>query len=221
VTVTPFGDEPSAAPWSVCRLGDLLTDLRTAIGPVAGRPVIVAVDGRQGGGKSTLARWVAGLVPGTAIVHTDDLAWWESFFDWDHLMAAGVLEPLRQGQDVTFRPPAWDARGRDGSIEVAAAAPLVIVEGVGSSRVALTGMLDAAVWVQSDAAEATRRGIHRDGGTPTEAAFWHEWAAEENPFLAQDRPWERAAAVVCGTPDLAGLAYDPISDALRGRSLRI
>ena len=37
-------------------------------------------------------------------------------------------------------------------------------------------------------------------------AFWHQWEAEERPFLAAERPWERADAVVDGAPDLP---HDP------------
>lgn len=35
-------------------------------------------------------------------------------------------------------------------------------------------------------------------------SFWDEWEAEESPFLAADRPWERADAILCGTPELTG-----------------
>jgi len=58
------------------------------------------------------------------------------------------------------------------------------------------------VWVQSDLAEADRRGIERDGGTPDARDFWYEWAAEEIPFQADHRPWDRADVVVAGTPPL-------------------
>lgn len=167
-----------------------------------GRPVIVGVDGRQGGGKTTVAESLAASVPGAVVVHTDDLAWWESFLAWDHLLAAGVLLPLRRGQDVSYRPPAWDRRSRPGAIDVPASVPLVVVEGVGATRRGLTTLLDAAVWVQADHDEATRRGIARDGGTPEAAALWAEWAAQEERFLAADRPWERATVTLCGTPGL-------------------
>jgi hypothetical protein len=158
-------------------------------------------------------------VPGAVVVHTDDVAWWESFFDWDHLMAGGILEPVRRGHAASYRPPAWEQRDREGAIEVPAGTPLLIVDGVGSSRRSLSPLIDVALWVQSDYAAATRRGIARDGGSPADVAFWHEWAAQENPFLAADRPWERAVAVVCGTPDLVDVAHDPMTDVLRGRSL--
>jgi len=58
--------------------------------------------------------------------------------------------------------------------------------------------------VQSDAAEARRRGIERDvaGGRERDEVgpFWDEWMEEEVRFLAADRPWERADLVFCGTP---------------------
>lgn len=219
MTITPYPGEACAEPWRVCLLDTLLGDLLAGAGPVDGRPVVLAVDGRQGGGKTTLAERLSACVPGSVVIHTDDVAWWESFFDWDHLMATGILEPLRRGQPVAYRPPAWEERGRPGAIEIAAAAPLVIVEGVGSSREALRSLLDAACWVQSDYAEANRRGIARDGGSAEEIRFWNEWAAEENPFLAADRPWQRADAIICGTPDLTGIYFDESVEILRGRSL--
>ena len=199
----PFPGESAVRWWVQTTWADLAQEaLARGTGTRAGGPVVVAVDGRQGSGKTTAAAALAAQVPGAAVVHTDDVAWWESFFGWDHLLAAGILVPLRRGQDVSYRPPAWDRRSRQGSIDVAASAPLVVVEGVGASRRGLTTLLDMAVWVQADHQEATRRGIARDGGTPEAAAFWHEWAAEEERFLAVDRPWERADAIVCGTPDL-------------------
>ena len=133
-----------------------------------GRPRVLAVDGRSGSGKSTLVARLAATVPSTAVVHTDDVA---------------------------YRPPPWDARGRAGAITVPAAAPLLVVEGVGAGRRAFAPHLDALIWVQTDRALATRRGLERDGG---DVAFWDEWEARERPFLAADRPWARADLVVSG-----------------------
>ena len=82
-----------------------------------------------------------------------------------------------------------------GAITVPSAASLLVVEGVGAGRRALGPFVDALVWVQTDRAVATRRGLERDGG---DVAFWDEWEARERPFLAADRPWERADLVVSG-----------------------
>jgi hypothetical protein len=212
--------EPLATPWRPRPISDLLRDVLPAGETHVGRPAILAVDGRQGSGKTTMANRFAALVEGAVVVHSDDVAWWEAFFAWDHLMAGGILEPLRRGEDVNHRPPAWEARERDGAIVVPATAPLVILEGVGVSRRSLAPSIDAAVWVQSDFDEARQRGIEREGGTQHAIDFWDEWDLEELPFLKDDRPWERANLVVCGTPDLAGVDFDPDWKALEGRLLR-
>jgi hypothetical protein len=67
------------------------------------------------------------------------------------------------------------------------------------------------IWVQSDEREAERRSLARaekpdlmdtanmpaDGSHPDD----REWMAEEMPFNAAHRTWERADLVVCGTPE--------------------
>ena len=135
-------------------------------------------------------------------------------------MITGVLEPLRRGVAVGVRPPAWDARSRHGSIAVPSGAPLVVLEGVGTSRRSLVPFIDGAIWVQSDHAESRRRGLERDGGKQSDIDLWDEWEDEEQPFLAEDRPWERALAIVCGTPQLTGIDFDETTEVVVGRSLR-
>ena len=210
--------EPVAAPWRRRPLDDVLADARATFDIPRGRPTILAVDGRQGSGKTTIANQLAALVPGTVIVHSDDVAWWEAFFDWAHLMANGILEPLQHGVDVDYRPHAWEARDREGSIMVPAKAPLVVIEGVGVSRRSLVPMFDGAFWVQSDHSEARRRGLERDGGSQADIDFWDEWVHEEELFLADGRPWERALAILCGTPHLADVDFDPTTEVLIGRA---
>jgi hypothetical protein len=102
--------EPAAGPWRVAPVAELVQLLFRAAAPVEGRPRIVAVDGRGGGGKSTLAAQLHAAVAGSAVVHTDDVAWHHSFFDWSELLAEHVLEPLRRGEAVRYRPPGWQAR---------------------------------------------------------------------------------------------------------------
>ena len=216
---TPSG-EPVAGPWRARPLTEMLADIRTVLTTPVDRPLILAVDGRSASGKTTIAKRLAALVTGSAVVHSDDVGWWESFFGWDHLMASGVLEPLRRSDDVRYRPPAWDLRHRIGAIEVPATAALVLIEGVGVSRRSLAPLIDGALWVQSDMYEARRRGLQRDGDTQADIDFWDAWDREELAFLAADRPWERALAVLCGTPSLADVAIEHEGQVLIGRSLR-
>jgi hypothetical protein len=202
-----YAGEPAAGPWRAVPVTEVLAQL--------GRPRILAVDGRSGGGKTTVARRLAAAVPGATVLHTDDVAWYHAFFDWADLMRDGILAPLRAGEDVAYRPPAWDERGRDGAVTSSGASPLVIVEGVGIGRRELAGYFDALVWVQTDADEARRRGLARDGADA--AGFWAEWQAAEDPFQAEQRPWERAGLIVSGAPDVP---HDPRSELVVAPAVR-
>ena len=149
---------------------------------------LVLVDGRSGGGKTTVAELLAEALSG-AVVHTDDVAWEQSMTDWDHLLVSGVLDPWRSGRSVSYRPPAWAAHDRRGAIEVPANADVLVVEGVGAGRASLASLADVVLWVQSDRVEARRRGIERDAvyyyGARTEGDLFHR---EELEALASELP---------------------------------
>jgi hypothetical protein len=168
--------EPSAGPWRVTPIGDVVQLVFDADRKRHDRPSIVAVDGRCGSGKSTLANLLHQSVPASGLVHTDDVAWHHSFFDWSDLLVENILKPLRNGKAVSYRPPGWQKHERPGAIEVAAGLDLVVVEGVGASRTEVMPLIDSSLWVQSDLHEGERRGIARDGGTGDARNFWHEWA---------------------------------------------
>jgi hypothetical protein len=211
VTMVLGEGEPAAGPWRVERLTQFAELLVSAVGAPMGRPAIVALDGRSSSGKTTLAHRLEQAVPGAVTVHTDDIAWWHSFFGWADLLASGVLEPIRRGQAVAFRPSAWDERGRPGAIEVPADASLVIVEGVGAGRREIAHLLDSAVWVQSDLNAIERRNGARVAAGETNASVVARWMQEEFPFVAEQRPWERALVVAAGTPELS---HDPSSEVV-------
>ena len=205
--------EPEAGPWQVEPLAAVADGLMRLGRQRAGNrcPVVLAVDGRSSGGKTTLAGRLQNAVPGSAVVHTDDIAWWYSRFGWAGLLADGILVPARAGYPVRYRPPPWDERGRAGAIEVPAGSPLLIVEGVGAARRECAHLTDVAIWVQSDEQETEYRNLARVGqidGMPTEQDH-RDWMAEEIPFQASQRPWERADLIVCGTPQTP---YDPATE---------
>lgn len=210
-------EEPEVTDWQPVDDATLAGRLGALI-PTSGA-ALVLIDGRSGNGKSTLGDRICRLI-GAGLIHTDDVAWHLHATDWADALVGGVLEPWRRGDAVSFRPPGWVARDRPGSIELAPTR-ILVVEGVGAGRAELARQADVVIWVQSDQAEARRRGVVRDvalGRPPTEAeAFWDEWASSEDPFLAADRPWTRADFIVNGTPpradDRTWLAPGPIGTA--------
>jgi hypothetical protein len=216
-------EEPEAGPWRAEPLSALVQSL-TQHKPgtvVSGRPVIVAIDGRSNSGKTSLALRIAQAVPGSVVIHTDNIAWEHSRFGWDDLLINGILVPVHHGEAVSYRPPRWVEHGREGSLEVPAGCPLLIIEGDGAGRREVAHLIDALVWVQADEREAEQRRIIRDrnpdaldmtnkapGGAPFDNAGW---MAEEIPFNADQRTWERADIIVCGTPEIP---YDPSTEVV-------
>ena len=89
--------------------------------------------------------------------------------------------------------------------------PLLILEGCSAARNELMPWIDVVVWAQSDIEKAKIRGLVRNGGTAEAEAFWDEWMAEEFPFFAEQRPWERADIIASGTPELD---YDQASQVV-------
>jgi hypothetical protein len=211
-------EEPEAGPWRVQPLRavvDAVTRRKPDRGR-AGRPAVLAVDGRSNNGKSTLAARIGEVVSGAVVIHTDDIAWEHSRFGWADLLMDGILVPVHQGRPVSYRPPRWEEHGREGSIEVPAGCPLLIIEGVGAGRQEVAHLIDTLIWVQADERETERRAIARAAnlpaadranqavdGAPIDSAGW---MAEEIPFNTTQRTWERADIIICSTPEIP---YDP------------
>jgi hypothetical protein len=193
--------EPAFGPGESLPIASVLRQL-TAPKLSGSGPFLLAIDGRSSSGKSTLAGRVAAVLPGTSVVHTDDIAWWHSRFGWDDLLVGGVIAPLRCGEAVDFRPSAWDARDRPGSITVPADASMVAIEGVGAGRRSLAAYLDAVIWVHADRDITERRDRERIRAGEIDQAGYEGWMSEEIPFQATERTWERADLIVSGTSSI-------------------
>ncbi|BEL05106.1 4-amino-4-deoxychorismate synthase [Actinoplanes sichuanensis] len=201
--------EPEATGWRVTPLAAIVDRLRAASPGVGGRPRVVAIDGRGGSGKTTLADRLVAAVPDSAVVHTDDIAWHHAYFDWGGQLADHVLKPLHRGAPVDHRPAAWIDRRRPGSIIVPAGLDFVWVEGTGVLRDELSPWLDASIYLQGDLDDQDRLLLARDGDSPEQRAHVAGWLREELPFLLRERPWARATVVAAGP---ARMPYDPYTE---------
>jgi ABC-type cobalamin/Fe3+-siderophores transport system ATPase subunit len=198
--------EVEATGWRVEKLADVLRRIREAAPDVAGRPRVIAIDGRGGAGKSTLVERLRALVPASEVVHTDDVAWNQAYFDWGDLMVENILRPLHRGEGVEFRPPAWIEHDRPGAIRVPAGADVVWVEGTGIIRQELARWTDSSIWLQGDLDEQERRLVARDGDSAAQRRHIAAWLAEELPLMLREQPWAKATIVVAGTTELD---FDP------------
>ena len=97
--------EPPATEWWATDRGTLVRYLLSLREVPPGRPRIIAIDGRGGSGRTTLAALLQRVIPKTGVLHTDDMAWNEPLFQWDHVLI-DALEQLHATGAITMTPPA-------------------------------------------------------------------------------------------------------------------
>ena len=165
----------------------------------AAAPVVLALDGRCGSGKTTMATALAEQFPDSIVLHTDDfyLPPADRVPGWEQTPCANmdlarlrdeVLAPARAGKPVLYR--AYSCReGAYLPPRVLGPAPLVIVEGSYSHHPSLAPYYDIKVFVTCSAEEQMRRLRAREGKRylnfvqrwiPLEEEYFTDYAIERN-----------------------------------------
>lgn len=169
------------------------------------RPVLIALDGRCGSGKTTLAVQLAEQFPGSAVFHTDDyyLPPAQRIRNWAETPCANmdltrlreeVLVPAQAGAAVRSR--AYSCReGAYLPEQCVPPAPLYILEGSYSHHPILAGFYDLKVFVTCSKEEQARRLQAREGERYEN--FVRRWIPLEEAYFAQcriealaDRLWD-------------------------------
>lgn len=160
-------------------------------------PVVVALDGPSGAGKTTLARGVESALSergAVAVLHLDLLyPGWDGLAQAPGLLTTHVLEPLARGEHAAYPVWSWVRDEWAGTREVPRCDYLV-VEGCGSSVGPARAYAAVAVFVDADPALRMRRGLDRDG--ETYRPHWQRWADQEAALFAADGTRERADLVL-------------------------
>lgn len=158
---------------------------------------LVAIDGRGGAGKSSLAAWLASQVHGT-VIHVDDFGRpGEPYDGWDwHRLRSQVLEPLRADLDCRYQRYDWTTDALGEWVDLRARG-IVIVEGVTVLREALGDPWDLKVWVETPYDLRLERGVERDGESERETwTTW--WMPQEDTYVERESPMTRADIILPG-----------------------
>ena len=171
-------------------IGDIVAAIRSK--PATYGVRVVGIDGPAGSGKTTLAAALATELP-ASVVHMDDFVSWTDLERWWPRFDAEVLTPLSRGQDARYQVRDW-IRDEFGSAvrgwKNTAATPVVIIEGVTTTRRAAADRLAYTVWVEAPRDERMERGQARDGFTHRDV--WLDWMVMEERFFAADGTRARA-----------------------------
>ncbi len=185
----------SADPGAVPGVAHLLVELARSRPATLGAGRLIRLDGPAGSGKTTLAEAVASLLPGSRVVHMDDL-----YDGWDGLPRVAdqldaLLLPLAAGQPGSYRRYDWLA---DAYAETVVVPPgdLVVLEGVGSGSRAHAGLATVTAWVWAPEEVRRQRGLERDG--PELQGRWRQWMRDENDHFAREAVAENADVLVDG-----------------------
>ena len=178
-------------------LSRVLAGIRAAAAPCRARTRIIAVDGPGGAGKGSLDDFLAHEL-GAPVVRTDDLADWHNPVDWSPAVIESVLEPLTTGGVARYTPTTWGGPPKSGV--VVGPGDLVLLEGVSSARAAFRPFLAYSIWIETPPELRLRRGLERDGDEALPS--WQRWMAEEDAWIARERPAEHADVVLPGDADL-------------------
>lgn len=179
--------------------GDL-DRIANAIRGVNHTPVLVAIDGQGGAGKSTLDLALvqhlgthrasviegddfyrdipederAALTPAQAV---------DRFFDWQRLRT--LMESVRASADtLEYRRYDW-RHGRLGGSVSSPMPAVVVIEGVYSLRKQLRDLVDVGVWVETPATRRVQR--MRDRGENTDEQI-DRWEQAELAYISMQAP---------------------------------
>lgn len=166
--------------------------------PRCGRTRVLAVDGRSGAGKTSLAVGLRAAL-GAPVVALEELyGGWDALERGIDLLVSAVLEPLSAGRAARVPRYDWVAAAWDTPWTLEPPA-LLIVEGVGAGARRAAAYASVLVWMEAPESVRKKRALDRDG--ETFAPHWDMWAAQEEAMLAREHTPDRADFLI----DAAGL----------------
>lgn len=172
---------------------------------VAAKPLIVAVSGVGGAGKSTFAEALSQKT-GAQVVSVDSFMTdrtvpeyknWE-IMDYERLTKEVILPFLNKNPEITYGHFDW---GKNDSTEIKSipVSDILIIEGVGLFRPELNQYFGLKIWIEVDLEEALNRGKKRDREVhqnPQDENWDGVWKKNDEEYVKTFNPQSSADEIV-------------------------
>lgn len=165
------------------------------------KPILIAVEGFGGSGKTTFARRLADALGSAYVVSMDDFlvmeklaepSWDTGVFDRERLERQ-VLRPASLDQPIRYQKLLWDTNTLSDPITIPAV-DYLIVEGISAYHPTIERYYRFKIWMATPLNVAQARGHARDGANAN-AAYWDIWARNDSAYQRQYHPDRRADAI--------------------------
>jgi uridine kinase len=162
------------------------------------KPVMIAVEGFGGSGKSTFAEKLRQGLGNAYVISIDDFivkskitepSWDEGGFDRERLEKQ-VLLPIRAGKPASFQKLIWETDTLSEPMTIPQT-DYLIIEGISSYHPNLEKYYDYKIWIDTPMEIAKKRGHARDGSNEN-AIHWDLWAANDLAYQEHYHPEQRA-----------------------------
>jgi uridine kinase len=157
------------------------------------QPVLLAIDGYGGSGKTTLARAIQSEFPGSAIITLDDFATDTTSGADRKRFLSQVLMPLSAGKAAHYQKFNWREKALGDWITVEPNG-LIITEGVSVLGEDFIFYYDLRIWIDCPFELALQRMKERDKNMHN-PKYFNVWEKEDRNY-GKTEPWKRADIIV-------------------------
>lgn len=171
-------------------------------------PLMIAIEGYGGSGKSTIAEKLKNALGNTYVINIDDFIIKKNLLDKSpdktafdrERLEQEVLIPATTGRPIVYRRLEWDEDALSDPITVPDS-DYLIVEGISSFHPAIAKYYDYKIWVDTPMDVAKQRGRTKDAGNENEQ-HWDLWAENDLAYQQKYHPERYADFILANTDKL-------------------
>jgi len=162
-------------------------------------PILIAIDGPAGSGKTSLANQLSNKLNSVTTIHMDDL-----YNGWEDALTATltqhleewIIDPFGKHQSVLYQKFNWST-GEYGLAVEARDIELLILEGVGAAQEIIRQSADLTIWIEVGPQIGLARVLNRDGDQLL--PFMLKWQERESAHFLMDQTKENCQIFVDGS----------------------